>query len=198
MTRCSILVGAAVHTAVLFLASNASAQSRLVGTNQNFYLELDPTTGTATVLGGLSFRGIKGLAFDHTTNTLFCTDDRTDLLGTIDPATGAALTRGPMGFNNVNGLAFDPTPNARTLYGTADGQLLTINRASGGDIALGVLAAPVDRPAHACGVPDEPTTTMPPAPALPPVQSSRIIDLAICMDTTRSLSSLLNSASPKL
>ncbi len=68
----------------------------------------------------------------------------------------------------------------------------------GATVVLGVLSAPVDRPAQACGVPDEPTTTMPTAPEIPPVQRSRTIDLAICLDTSGSMSGLINSARLKL
>ena len=68
--------------------------------------------------------------------------------------------------------------NATTILKTSTLGLLIATAA--------VLAAPVARPVQACGVPED----YKPAP--------RAIDLAICLDTSGSMSGLLNSTKQKL
>ena len=126
--------------------SDAVDVRNLVGTNPDFYLRIDPMTGTATTVSGLGlggFQNVEGLTFDPNTNTLYGTNADTDQLIVIDQATGVATAVGLPGFSNVQGLAFDP--NTNTLYGTNGdiGRLITIDPTTGAE-SVGVLNLGVD------------------------------------------------------
>ncbi len=114
----------------------------LVGTNSEFFLELNSATGSASAISDVGLKGFESvgaMAFDPNTNTLFGADVTKDQLLRIAPLTGAVTAVGPMGFGGILGLAFDP--NTNTLYGT-DGavhELITINTSTGAGTTVGPL-----------------------------------------------------------
>jgi|GEM_PF-3309707 len=116
---------------------------RLIGTDESFALELNQSTGAAGVLSGEGmspFCGLRGLAFDMYTETLYTTGS--GQLLTLDPATGSVTPVGPHGSESVVDLAFDP--NSGILYGVdgsgADNKLLAFDKTTGMGIAIANLA----------------------------------------------------------
>ncbi len=116
---------------------------RLLATDASFpslFYQVEASSGASMLISGTGLRGfvgVRGLAFDPNSNTLYGTDTATTQLLTIDPATGAGTAVGALGFGRVEGLAFDP--NSNTLYGTdaVPAQLLTIDPATGAGTAVG-------------------------------------------------------------
>jgi PEP-CTERM motif len=132
--------------------TGAFAQEVLLGTTSSAagdLYQIDPTTGTATHIGFLqdgSFAqfGVTGLAFDSVTGVLYgstsnnsATDKQS--LVSIDPNTGFVTFIGAfnVGSNTMADLTFDVA--TATLYGTGskDGNLYSINTATGVATAVG-------------------------------------------------------------
>lgn len=82
-------------------------------TNQLY--SIDTSTGAATSVGALGVPGVRGLAFNGNSGTLFGVSNNTDSLLVIDTLTGAATIIGPLGFPSVTSLAYDGETN--TLFG---------------------------------------------------------------------------------
>ena len=92
-------------------------------------INISTLSGAGTIVGNLGFVGVRGLACDIDTNTLYGVDF--DQLITINTDTGAGTLVGAIGFTNVFSLAFDS--NSNTLYGAeiVDDQLLRIDPNTG-------------------------------------------------------------------
>jgi MYXO-CTERM domain-containing protein len=101
----------------------------------NQLLELDPSTGDGTVIGGFgTVTFMESLAFDATTGTLYgLTMD--DILYQIDTGTGNATLIGTVGFGSIFAIGFDLSG---TLYGVAfdSSELITIDTGSGAGTAV--------------------------------------------------------------
>jgi hypothetical protein len=113
------------------------------GTNE--LLQIDPSTGAATAIGGLGFDLVDGgLAWATDTSTLYLSSDA---LYEVDVTTGAATSVGvPFVLLTLSGLDFDSTRNV--LVGvddstTVDSSLWEINRTTGLLSLLGSLGVPV-------------------------------------------------------
>lgn len=115
------------------------------GPEANALVTINPSTGTATMIGMPGTTRPEGLAFDPNADVLYMIDAYTDMLSRIDVQTGKATPIGKTGEPRVDGLAFDP--NTNTLYGasmpfSSDGlyaNLITINTTTG----AGTVIAPI-------------------------------------------------------
>ena len=104
---------------------------------ENRVVDMDTSTGAATIMGALGFLAVPGMTFDPSSQTLYATCQPTAELLIIDRTTGSATAVGSLGFTNVRGLAFDIVRN--TLFGTdlITDQLISIDTATGAGTAVG-------------------------------------------------------------
>ena len=107
----------------------------------------------AKAASGHSVDGVRGLAVDPVTNTVYGSDVVNDNLVTLDPLTGQASVIGPLGFGDVQGLAFDPSTGK--LYGVDDAtdNLIQIDTTTGAGTAIGPHGFP-----HVWGLAFDPVT----------------------------------------
>ena len=104
-------------------------------------IELDPTTGTARVVGELGIDiGNSGLAWDCTTSTMYGADALNDTIFEIDLETGAAMEVQSVDvpFENV-GLEYDR--HTGLLYASTQTRLYTIDPVTGHSDFVGHLDA---------------------------------------------------------
>jgi hypothetical protein len=124
-------------TSVANLASDWRPQSfRLwaTQTTNKELLQINPVSGAATVLGSFGAPGIRNLAFDVITDTLYGTD--LSNLYRINPATGATTLIGATGRTAMYSLGFDLNG---VLFGAndTDDKLYQINLFTGAATAVG-------------------------------------------------------------
>ncbi len=72
---------------------------------------LDPATGAGTAVGAFGFVGVRGLACDPKTGTLFAADTDIEQLIAIDPATGQGTAIGPTQYFAIDGLTIITGPD---------------------------------------------------------------------------------------
>lgn len=109
----------------------------LYSNNENL-LELNPKNGKATVVGDIGFYGVRGLAFDSNTKTLYGADISSNQLIKIDTEIGKGSEVGtfiwkynqnqPLKLGNW-GLTFNPNQNK--LYGSTTAPLIQIDPQTG-------------------------------------------------------------------
>ncbi len=114
----------------------------LGGGNQLF--SVNPLTGSASPIGSTGLgNGLRNLAYDSSTNTLYLADTESLSLFSINVSTGAATFVAPLsGPTAPGGMAFDNLANTLYLIET-NGNLWTVARASGvctllGDVGNGL------------------------------------------------------------
>ena len=144
------LMALALFVSVGLTAQPVPAQSLFGATStspSNFY-SIDPTTGTATLIGPASgFENISGMAFHPTTGVLYAVgfrvSDSTHVLLTIDPATGVGTEVGPTNVLAASGCSTQVSDisfrSDDTLYASAVpcGQVGTIDTSTGAFTLLG-------------------------------------------------------------
>ncbi len=110
---------------------NPEAKLYAVDDSTDSLVVIDPATGAGTAVGSLGVSGVRSLAFDRNTDTLYGTTIPLRQLVRIDIDTGAATVVGSLGEFDIQGLAFDS--NTDTLYGTtvAPRQLVRIDTRTG-------------------------------------------------------------------
>lgn len=114
------------------LARDLAGEFFSVDTDGNL-VQLDPATGSATVITALDFGGsaptVPAVAFSPSGTLFAISREFPDTLYTVNMSTGAGTAVGPLGGFTVQGLAFSP---AGVLYGWDIGSgLVTINVATG-------------------------------------------------------------------
>jgi hypothetical protein len=146
-----VAVGLMVMAGLTLSAPPAAAQALFGATGgdsqaSNFY-SIDPTTGTATLIGPVGFDSVSGVAFHPTTGVLYAVGiiagGGLHLLLTIDTATGAGTLVGPTNVfrasgcsDRVSDLSFR---SDGTLYAYAEScaQLGVINTSTGAFTLVG-------------------------------------------------------------
>jgi hypothetical protein len=116
----------------------------LYGSGFDGLIRINPATAAPTIVGffgssgGLTIRGIDGIAIDPQTGTMYGTsnnlfDGTPGDLFTISKATGAAMRVGQLRAgtqllpNSLAGLAFDPAGSLYGSLGGGDGRIISIN-----------------------------------------------------------------------
>lgn len=115
-------------------ASNGSFLSVIDQNNPDPLIEIGP----------FGITGVRGIAFDTNTNTLYGADINTNSLYTINTNTGSATLVGALGVTNIRALAFDS--NTNTLYGShspgrGPDNLITINTTTGAATTIGSIGS---------------------------------------------------------
>jgi hypothetical protein len=132
-------IGTTGRSGVFGLAYDAAGR-RLFGIDAMALLLIDPATGLAKPVGGLSNPGFNSLAYVGAEDALYAVDAiGTDTLWRLDPADASATEIGPVGFSNVQALSYDP--DLDVLFGSAcaSGDLITLDRATGAGTYVGDL-----------------------------------------------------------
>lgn len=117
--RVLTLFFALLSAANFSLAAPIAYASSYDGATSSLY-RVDFGAGTASLVGGIGFAGVSGLAFQPGTGALFGVDHATGSLIRIDTGTGAGTLVGSLGAGNALdvGLEFD---SAGGLYMSSDG-----------------------------------------------------------------------------
>jgi hypothetical protein len=137
LTGVGVVIGNTNHNDLNGLAVSRDGQIYSAGFNSQQLLQIDPVTGSASVVGSLGgFASSGDLAFDSNDRLYGALTDNagTVVLATIDQTTGAATLVGNIGFGTCYGLAF----HCCRLYGvTGGGEVLNINCATGAGTVIG-------------------------------------------------------------
>jgi hypothetical protein len=105
----------------------------------NFY-SINPSTGAATLIGPVGFKGVSAMDFNPFTGVLYATGRRTIgntlVLITINTLTGAGTEVGPLGSGfNVQDMSFRNAD--AVLFAYREGSLFRINTATGAATLIG-------------------------------------------------------------
>src|SRR6185436_13384491 len=142
MVMAGLALSAPVYAQTLFGATGRNSQ--FVATS-DFY-RIDPTTGTATLVGPMGFSSVSGMAFHPTTGVLYAVgfDGLTHVLLTIDKVTGVGTLVGPTNVFIASGCSSDRVSDISfrsdgTLYAYAEtcDQLGVINTSTGAFTLVG-------------------------------------------------------------
>jgi hypothetical protein len=153
------LVTTATNNVTLALGTNpGTILWHVSGYDVNQVLEMvDP--GSPAVIAGpvISFAAeFAALAYNSATGLLMGTD-RDDNLLTIDPATGIEDTVGTVGVDYVTGLAYELGAAPRLLAVTFDGDLYSLNQATGAATSLGAMTLAGETITGGTGLATDPT-----------------------------------------
>jgi hypothetical protein len=167
MVMAGLALSAPVYAQTLF---GATGRDRQFVATSDFY-SIDPTTGTATLIGPVGFSSVSGMAFHPTTGVLYAVgfnSSGTHVLLTIDRATGVGTAVGSTNVSTASGCSDRVSDisfrSDGTLYAYAEScdQVGVINTSTGAftllgstgqvDTGNGIAFSPGDVLFHAGGV----------------------------------------------
>ncbi len=136
----SMLLSAACVMLMFTVTSSTASASVLWGSSihDGNLVEIDTTTGAATVVGAFRSYGISGLCYDPARDRLYGLDRDDDTLVKISTVTGFAHTVGPLGVStSAAGLTYDVLTDTIYFSCFTDRNIYKVDKITGAATLIG-------------------------------------------------------------